>query len=54
MMTEDPVTIDADADVRAAARVISERRHNRVPVVEHGRYVGMISRADVLEALSQA
>jgi CBS domain-containing protein len=53
MMTADPVTVDADADVREAARLISERRHNRLPVVDHGRYVGMVSRADVLEALSQ-
>jgi CBS domain-containing protein len=54
MMTRDPVTVDADADVREAARLITQRRHNRLPVVEHGRYVGMVSRADVLEALAQA
>ena len=53
MMTKDPVTIDADADVREAARKISSSRHNRLPVVEHGRYVGIVSRADVLEALSR-
>jgi CBS domain-containing protein len=52
MMSTDPVTVDADADVRQAAKIISERRYNRLPVVEHGRYVGMISRADVLEALA--
>ena len=54
MMSDDPVTVDADADARDAARLITERRHNRLPVVEHGRYVGRGSRADVLEALSQA
>ena len=54
MMSDDPVTVDADADAREAARIITERRHNRLPVVEHGRYVGMVSRADVLEALSRA
>ena len=54
MMTRDPVTVDADADVREAARLITQRRHNRLPVVEHGRYVGMVSRADVLEALAQS
>src|ERR671928_1056321 len=32
LMTPDPVTIDADAPVREAARLISERRHNRLPV----------------------
>ena len=48
MMTSDPVTIDADADVHDAARLISSSKHNRLPVVEHGRYVGVVSRVDVL------
>ena len=51
MMTEDPVTIEADAPVEQAAHLIATRKHNRIPVVEHGRLVGMITRADVLEAL---
>ena len=54
MMTRDPITVDGDADVRDAARLMSEHRKNRLPVVEHGRYVGMVSRADVLEALAAA
>ena len=53
MMTADPVTIGPDATVREAARTIARKKHNRLPVVEHGRYVGMVSRADVLEALSR-
>lgn len=52
LMTEDPVTVGAQESVRAAARVIAERRHNRVPVVEHGRLVGVVTRADVLAALA--
>ena len=52
MMTSDPITVDGDADVRDAARLMSEHRKNRLPVVEHGRYLGMVSRADVLEALA--
>ena len=54
MMTPDPVTVEADADIREAARLVSDKRKNRLPVVEHGRYVGMVSRADILEALSRA
>ena len=53
MMTADPTTIGPDEDVRAAARVISESGHNRLPVVEHGRLVGVITRADVLRALTE-
>src|SRR3954454_3536172 len=51
MMTADPVTITAGASVEDAARVIATRRHNRLPVVEDGRLVGVVTRLDVLEAL---
>jgi len=52
LMTQDPVTIDPDATVREAARVIARKKHNRLPVVEHGRLVGMVTRLDVLDALA--
>jgi CBS domain-containing protein len=51
LMTEDPVTIDADASAHEAAKVVVESHHNHVPVVEHGRLVGLVTRADVLAAL---
>jgi CBS domain-containing protein len=53
LMTEDPVTIEPDASVAAAGRVIAQRGHNRLPVVEHGRLVGVVTRVDVLEALTR-
>ena len=51
LMTEDPATCEVDATVREAAKLIVERQHNRLPVVEHGRLVGLVTRADVLGAL---
>jgi CBS domain-containing protein len=51
MMTEDPDTVDVDASVEDVARLIHESGHNRIPVVEHGRYVGVVTRLDVLGAL---
>jgi CBS domain-containing protein len=53
MMTADPVTIEPDASVQNAARLISRRKHDRIPVVEHGRLVGMVTRVDVLAALAE-
>jgi CBS domain-containing protein len=53
MMTPDPVTIEPDASVREAARVIARKKHNRLPVIEHGRLVGVVTRLDVLEALTR-
>src|SRR3954447_8670864 len=52
MMTAEPETVAPDADVHDAARVIVESGHNRIPVVEEGRLVGVISRADVVRALA--
>ncbi len=54
MMTADPVTIEPEATVEEAAKLIAGKRHNRLPVVEHGRFVGVVTRLDVLEALHGA
>ena len=52
MMTPDPITVEPAAPVEQAARTIARTRHNRLPVVEHGRLVGVVTRVDVLEALT--
>jgi CBS domain-containing protein len=52
MMTSNPRTVAPDDDVHAAAHVMVETGHNRIPVVEEGRLVGVISRADVVSALA--
>jgi CBS domain-containing protein len=51
LMTEDPVTVEPTTTVDQAAHVIVEKGHSRLPVAEHGRYVGLVTRADVLSAL---
>jgi CBS domain-containing protein len=53
MMTPDPITVWPDTPVSEAARIISERGHNRLPVVADGRLVGVVTRLDVLEALTR-
>jgi CBS domain-containing protein len=52
MMTSDPVTVEADDPVRKAARLIADSGHNRLPVVEGGKLVGVVTRVDVLGALA--
>ncbi len=53
MMTPNPVTVGPDDSIRHAARLIAQRRHNRLPVVdEHGKLLGVVTRVDVLEALA--
>jgi CBS domain-containing protein len=52
MMTAEPDTVSPDTTVQEAARIIHESGHNRLPVVEGGRLVGVVTRLDVLGALA--
>jgi CBS domain-containing protein len=51
MMSEDPTTVGPDTTIDEAAGIIHETGHNRLPVVEHGRLVGVVTRIDVLGGL---
>jgi CBS domain-containing protein len=53
MMTASPTTVEPEATPEEAARIVSESGHNRLPVIEEGRLVGVVSRADVLGALTR-
>jgi CBS domain-containing protein len=51
---EEPLfTIEADADLEDAFRELEERDFERVPVVEDGRLVGVLSRAGVQRRLAE-
>ena len=52
MMTRDLVSVAPDDPVRKAGRLIADSGHNRLPVVDDGRVVGVVTRADVLGALA--
>jgi len=52
MMTRDVDTVAPDTTIREAARLIHETGHNRLPVVEDGKLVGVVTRLDVLGALA--
>lgn len=53
LMTTKPVTISPDADIREAARLLITRRIRRLPVVESGKLVGLLSVADIIHAIAQ-
>src|ERR1700754_1573124 len=52
LMTKDPITVGPDATAAEAGHIIASEGHNRLPVVEHGRLVGVVTRVDVLGALA--
>jgi CBS domain-containing protein len=52
LMTPDPFCAEVDQSVDSVARLIAEKHHNHLPVVDgDGRLAGLITRADVLAAL---
>lgn len=50
-MTAGPVTIDEDASVSRAAKMMQDRGIKRIPVVRSGELVGIVSRRDLLQAI---
>ncbi|MCS5733388.1 CBS domain-containing protein [Herbiconiux daphne] len=48
----EPVTVDADDDVREALNAMQQHQVRRIPVLEAGRLVGIISQADIALSLS--
>ena len=47
-MSADPVTVEPDATIRAAATIMKVNDVNRLPVVERGRLVGIFTRHDFI------
>ncbi|KQV66359.1 CBS domain-containing protein [Rhizobium sp. Root1220] len=50
-MTPDPVVIDEEASLAHVAKLMHERHIKRIPVVRDGKLVGIVSRADLLQAI---
>jgi CBS domain-containing protein len=53
-MTAPPITIEPRAQVSEAARTMVERGVDRLPVVEDGRLVGIVTRADLVRAFTRS
>jgi CBS-domain-containing membrane protein len=52
LMTPDPVCAQVDDGLEKVARLIAEKHHNHLPVVDgDGRLAGVVTRADALAAL---
>jgi CBS domain-containing protein len=53
LMTRDVVTIGPDVEVETLAALMVKRGVNPVPVVEDGRLIGVVSRADVIRLMAR-
>jgi CBS domain-containing protein len=54
VMTHDLISVDADGSLEEIVARMEEHRIKRVPVLQGDRMVGVVSRADLLRALSVA
>lgn len=54
VMTRTPIAIDPSAGLDHVVELMTDRRIKRLPVVQGGALIGVVSRADVLRALSGA
>jgi len=53
LMTRDPTMISPEATVAEAARIILSHRIRRLPVVEEGKLVGIITVADIVRKIAE-
>jgi len=53
-MTGDVVSVGQQADVAEIVQLMSKRRIKRVPVIDNGQLVGIVSRANLVRALVKA
>jgi CBS domain-containing protein len=53
LMTAKPLTIAPDAEVSEAARILVTKKIRRLPVVEDGHLLGLLSVADLIHAIAQ-
>lgn len=52
VMTREVITVNEDTPVSQIARLLERRRIKRVPVLRDGRAVGIVSRANLVQALA--
>lgn len=49
VMTTKVITFPPDADIREIAKVLGENVFRTVPILEEGKVIGIVSRADILK-----
>src|SRR3972149_3433089 len=52
IMSAPPVTAPPQAEIRDAVRLMNERRIKKLPVIEDGNLIGLVSLTDVMRSLA--
>ncbi|MFO0752609.1 MAG: CBS domain-containing protein [Thermodesulfovibrionales bacterium] len=53
VMSQDIITADADVDIDSAMRIMNRAKVMRLPLMENGKLVGIISLADLAAAMKE-
>jgi CBS domain-containing protein len=53
IMSPEIITVDEETRVGEIAMLLSERKIKRVPVIQDGKLVGIVCRADIVQAVAQ-
>ena len=53
IMSHEVIAIDEETPVGDIAMLLTERKIKRVPVVDNGKLVGIVSRGDIVHAVAQ-
>ncbi len=53
MMSREIISVSEETPVDEIARLLSQRKIKRVPVLANGRLVGLVSRADIVAAVAE-
>lgn len=52
IMSRGVISVTPETDAEAVALLLSDRRVRRVPVLDHGRLVGIVSRSDLVQQIA--
>lgn len=52
MMSRGVISVSADTDVEQVQHLLTNQRIRRVPVVDHGKVVGILSRSDLVRQIA--
>jgi CBS domain-containing protein len=52
IMSRSVISVSPETEVEAVAHLLADRRVRRVPVLDHGRLVGIVSRSDLVQQIA--
>lgn len=52
LMSKDPIVADEDTPIMAITKIMAEKGYQRIPVVQNGNLIGLITQSSLIRALA--